>query len=330
MKTIFRLAPLAMLLVLAGCHSTKHDTTTLMANDFQNVIDRTGAPHAMLDYDFDEHQRFNPLFDDGAWHGHLLPASSEGMGGFPGPALLTEEYINFMANNFDRLSVYQNGKKIAFTMKAYSIPGALIQTLTSPGVTVKMTLRFVTSRTSLLETEITTDAPLELVWDGELLEKYHLQEQKPQSDETIEQAFPGYTRTLHATSDGLNVTFGKVRADSNLMTSGQSQYQIHKTLPMRTQIDGHRFIAKANIESSITLYTTYSHLLTATEVQKEQSKIADILKHPQTYQTASEQRWEGYLESGLKNPAATAAQTRVAVKAIETLNGNWRGGCDEI
>jgi hypothetical protein len=35
-------------------------------------------------------------------------------GGFPGVALLTEEYINFMATNFDRLSVYQNGKKVDF------------------------------------------------------------------------------------------------------------------------------------------------------------------------------------------------------------------------
>ena len=325
MNPLFRLAPIAALLVVAGCKAPHHDTQALQASQFRNVIDRTGAPQAMLDYDFDEHQRFNPLFDDGAWHGHLLPANSEAMGGFPGPALLTEEYINFMANNFDRLSVYKNGQKVAFTMQAYSIPGALIQTLTAPGVTVKMTLRFVTSRTSLLATEITTDAPLELVWDGELLEKYHLQEQKPKSTETITQAFPDYNRVLHATPDGLNVTFGKVRAPSNLMTSGESQYQIHKTLPMRTQIEGHRFVAKANIEGSTTVYTTYSHLLTAAEVQKEQGKIHDILNNPQTYLTASEQRWEGYLKTGLNNPDATTAQTRVAVKAIETLNGNWRG-----
>lgn len=325
MKTIFRLAPIAALLILAGCKTTQHDTRALKADQFHNVIDRSGAPQAMQDFDFDEHQRFNPLFDDGAWHGHLLPANNEGMGGFPGPALLTEEYINFMANNFDRLSVYKNGQKVAFTMQAYSIPGALIQTLSAPGVTVKMTLRFVTSRTSLLATEITTDAPLELVWDGELLEKYHQQEQKPQSDETIDQEFPDYNRTLHATPNGLNVTFGKVRSDSNLMTSGESQYQIHKTLPMHTQIDGHRFVAKANIKDSTTVYTTYSHLLTAAEAQKEQRKITDILQHPQPYITASEQRWEGYLKTGLNNPDATAAQTRVAVKAIETLNGNWRG-----
>lgn len=325
MKPLFRLAPLAALLMLAGCKTAHQDTPPLKASAFHNVIDRTGAPQAMLDYDFDEHQRYNPLFDDGAWHGHLLPAGPEGMGGFPGPALLTEEYINFMANNFDRLSVYKDGQKVAFSLQAYSIPGELVQTLSAPGVTVKMTLRFVTSRTSLLATDITTDAPLELVWDGELLEKYHYQEQKPKSDQTIDQAFPGYNRTLHATRDGLTVSFGKVRADANLMTSGSSQYQIHKTLPMSTQIDGHRFVGKAKIAGSTTVYTTYSHLLTAEEAQREQGKINDILREPQPYITASERRWEDYLKKGLSNPEATPAQTRVAVKAIETLNGNWRG-----
>ena len=51
------------------------------------------------------------FFDLGAWHGHLLPDGPATMGSFPGPALLTEEYINFMATYFDRLTVYQNGKK---------------------------------------------------------------------------------------------------------------------------------------------------------------------------------------------------------------------------
>ena len=86
------------------------------------------------------------------------------MGGFPGPALLTEEYINFMANNFDRLSVYRDGKPVHFTMTAYSPPGAPVQQLSAPGVTVNLTLRFAAARTSLLETQILTDTPLELVW----------------------------------------------------------------------------------------------------------------------------------------------------------------------
>lgn len=279
----------------------------------------------MLDYDFDEHQRFNPLFDEGAWHGHLLPSGPQGMGGFPGPALLTEEYINFMADNFDRLTVYKAGQKVALSMTAYSIPGALVQTLTAPGIRIDMTLRFATSRTSLLETKITTDSPLELVWDGELLEKLRAQEGKPPSDKTIGQEYPGYTRQILPVADGLRVIFGKVREASSLMTSGESEYQIHKSLPMQMTVTGHQFTGKAKIAGSTTFYTTYSHLLTAAEVQKEQPKIQDILAHPQPYLDASQKRWEGYLNAGLTNPKATKDQERVAVKAIETLTANWRG-----
>ncbi|CUW13459.1 Glucosidase YgjK precursor [Serratia grimesii] len=329
MNMMNKLPPLAVALSVAlaisGCASHPKGESALRADNYKNVINRSGAPHYMLDYDFDEHQRFNPFFDLGAWHGHLLPDSPEGAGGFPGPALLTEEYINFMANNFDRLSLYKNGEKVTLSMTAYSIPGALIQQLSAPGIKVTLTLRFATARTSLLETQITTDTPLELVWDGALLEKYYAKEQKPQSPQTIEQAFPGYTRHILPTADGLRVTFGKVRAASQLMTSGESEYQIHKSLPQQTTVNGHQFTSSAKIAGSTTLYTTYSHLLTAAEVQQEQSKIAAILANPQHYMAASEQRWENYLNKGLSNPHATQAQERVAVKAIETLNGNWRG-----
>ncbi|QXC56388.1 alpha-glucosidase [Vibrio mimicus] len=316
---------IASALTLAGCATQSTTQNQPQAFQFKNVIDRTGSPEYMRDYDFDDHQRFNPFFDMGAWHGHLLPDSQDGMGGFTGTALLTEEYINFMADNFDRLSVYKDGQKIEFTMEAYSIPGALIQKLSSTDVTVEMTLRFASHRTSLLETKITTNTPVELVWDGELLEKYHAKEGKPQSDKTIDQQYPDYQRTLVATDDGLKVTFGKVRSTWDLLTSGESEYQIHKSIKLQTQVDGHRFVSKTSIQGSTTLYTTYTHVLTAQENQTEQARIADILAHPQSYLVASEQRWENYLEQGLSNPEATLEQERVAVKAMETLNGNWRG-----
>ncbi|MDX7356738.1 alpha-glucosidase [Escherichia coli] len=118
--------------------------------------------------------------------------------------------------------------------------------------------------------------------------------------------------------------FGKVRATWDLLTSGESEYQVHKSLPVQTEINGNRFTSKAHINGSTTLYTTYSHLLTAQEVSKEQMQIRDILARPAFYLTASQQRWEEYLKKGLTNPDATPEQTRVAVKAIETLNGNWR------
>lgn len=55
-------------------------------------------------------------------------------------------------------------------MQAWSLPGALVQTLSAPGVQIEMTLRFASAHTSLLETKITSSGPLKLVWDGELLE----------------------------------------------------------------------------------------------------------------------------------------------------------------
>lgn len=317
----------ATALFAVGCTQTTSTTNTsdLKAAQYKNVIDRTGSPDYMRDYDFDNHQRFNPFFDMGAWHGHLLPDNDDGMGGFPGTALLTEEYINFMANNFDRLSVYKDGKKVEFNMEAYSLPGALVQILTSDDVTIEMTLRFATNRTSLVETKIITNTPVELIWDGQLIEGNHAKEEKSQSEKTIAEEYPNYNRTIVPTDDGLKVTFGKVRATWSLLTSGESEYQIHKSIPTTTKVEGLSFNSTARIEQSTTIHTTYSHVLTAEENQEEQIKILDIFAHPQQYLTASEQRWENYLEKGLTNPNATPAQERVAVKAMETLNANWRG-----
>ncbi|HGY3717703.1 TPA: alpha-glucosidase [Citrobacter gillenii] len=318
MKKIYSLTPLACALLLS---ISAHAATK---TDFKNVIDRHGAPEYMRDTSNDSHQRFNPFFDLGSWHGHLLPDGPATMGGFPGVALLTEEYINFMATNFDRLTVFQNGKKVDFTLEAYSLPGALVQKLSSKAVQVEMTLRFASSHTSLLETKITSNTPLDLVWDGELLEKLEAKEGKPLSDKTIDGEYPDYQRKIIATRNGLKVTFGKVRSTWDLLTSGESEYQVHKSLAMKTTVDGRRFTSKAHINGSTTLYTTYSHLLTAQEVSKEQAQIRDILARPSSYMLASQQRWEAYLKKGLNNPDATPEQTRVAVKAIETLNGNWR------
>lgn len=202
----------------------------------------------MQDFDYDDHQRFNPFFDMGAWHGHLLPDGPQTCGGFPGVALLTEEYINFMATNFDRLSVYQNGKKWISPLKPTASWRVGAET-ERQDVQIVMTLRFASARTSLLETRITSKTPLELVWDGELLEKLEAKEGKPRSDKTIDSAYPDYQRKIVATRDGLKVTFGKVRSTRDLLTSGSSNISytaLFLPRPPLTDIAlpaGHRFPA---------------------------------------------------------------------------------------
>lgn len=70
------LTPLACFLLMnVSAHAAS-------VNDFKNIINRTGAPDYMHDYDHDDHQRFNPFFDLGSWHGHLLPDGPATMGGF--------------------------------------------------------------------------------------------------------------------------------------------------------------------------------------------------------------------------------------------------------
>ncbi|WP_261928189.1 hypothetical protein, partial [Vibrio aestuarianus] len=75
---------------------------------------------------------------------------------------------------------------------------------------------------------------------------------------------------------------------------------------------GLAFTSTASIEQSTTIYTTYSHVLTAKEAQAEQPKIKKIMANPTDFLAASEARWEGYLEMGLTNPNATPEQERVA------------------
>ncbi|MGK3404297.1 hypothetical protein ACSLNT_30010, partial [Escherichia coli] len=50
----------------------------------------------------------------------------------------------------------------------------------------------------------------------------------------------------------------------------QREVDFLTVLPVQTEINGNRFTSKAHINGSTTLYTTYSHLLTAQEVSKEQ------------------------------------------------------------
>ncbi|MGL4927693.1 MAG: alpha-glucosidase [Plesiomonas shigelloides] len=302
------------------------------ATQFRNVIDRTGKPMFMRDTASKGHMRYNPLFDLGAWHGHLLPASAAEAGGFPGPALVTEEYMNYMADQFDQLSVWKNGKPVTFAMQAYSIPGALVQELTSDdGVTVTLTLRFASNRTSLMETRITSDTPLTLKWQGQLMQAHYGENGQPKGDKlTLAEAYPTYQRSLSTTENGVQVDFGRVRDPNALLTSGESAFMLTRSLPHQTQISADSYRAQAEITGSTVFYTTYSHVLTADEARQERARVKEILANPQAVMQASVTRWDEYLQRGLTNPNTSTEQQRVAVKAIETLNGNWRSAAGAV
>ena len=316
------------------------------ASDFVNIIDRKGNPVAMRDLAHG-HLKVTPFTDNGSWHGHTLPQNINGAGAFGGTALLTEEYISFMANNFDQLSLQVDGQQMLFdSMNAYSIAAALIQELKAGDIEVRMTLRFVTDRTSLVETKIKNpnNQNVQVVWDGELI-KYYLNNEngfatKNGEITTVEDAYSDpdsnmdFTRTVSAQDNSIKVEFSAVRDSWSLLTSGQSEFWVNKSVDVDASIysDQKGFEQRWNMGSTkeATIYTTYTHVLNNGEKGKAASDVADVLSDPTKYIQQSAQRWEEYLTKALTNETATSDEERIAVKAIQTLHGNWRSAAGAI
>ena len=121
-----------------------NDKPTLLTVDItQNVINRTGTPTQHKSYDEYQNQRFNPLFDLGAWHGFLLPEQKNTYAAFTGPLVIAEEYSLFIAEKLEQLTLIDltHNTPLDFSLAKISresAPGLLKQTFTqSTSVAVK-------------------------------------------------------------------------------------------------------------------------------------------------------------------------------------------------
>ncbi|MCD9497268.1 alpha-glucosidase [Photobacterium carnosum] len=338
-KTLLAVA-VSSLMFTAGCNTddnvnsiSEEKEKPQIALKFKNILDRTGTPQHLAEVGVGGHMAYTPLHDDGAWHGHLLPdlkAHPENKGGF-GATAITEEYNTSIAEYFDKLSILKAGQPVDFSAEAHSIPGALIQTMTADGIKVEMKLQFVSSRSSIVETIITntTGENLELVWDGKPVDGYYAKDGKPDPKykSTVAEQLPNLTRVMTSNDSGdIDIAFGKERESWMVRTSGSSAFNIHRNIATTTHVNGleYQSVAEIGAEPTHTLYTVFSHTLTAAEWQQEKTVVSDILQHPIRYMNATTERWEQYLQHGLVNKNATVDQERVAVKAMETLTANWR------
>jgi len=82
--------------------------------------------------------------------------------------------------------------------------------------------------------------------------------------------------------------------------------------------------------STFELFTTQSYFHNNIEASKEQTVINDALKTPEKYIMATKTRWQEYLAKGVNLKNKTNKQKLVAVKAIETLIGNWRSAAGNL
>ncbi|MGL6627191.1 alpha-glucosidase [Aeromonas jandaei] len=341
-KTLLSVALGTALFGLTACNDNQTESSTVakpeQAIQYKDVIDRRGTPTQFRDFDSYSNLKYNPLLDLGAWHGFLLPASDKEWGGFTGPMVISEEYSLFFASELDKLTLSDaSGRSFPLTsaskQEVYAIPGALVQRFEFEPFTLELELRYGDARTALIRTRLQnhTDAPLtlNLNWQGELLNQWD-------AKKTIAEQYPDWTRTISQNKQGVEFQFGKLRSTWNIMQSGSARYRIERTLPSRTTIDekalGYQSEATIQLaaKGSEDIYTLQSYLHSTEDANRYQQSRQALLADPATYFADSIRRWEGYLAKGLSNQGIPESERRIAVKAMETLNGNWRSPAGAI
>lgn len=341
-KTLLSVALGTALFGLTACNDNQTESSTVakpeQAIQYKDVIDRRGTPTQFRDFDSYSNLKYNPLLDLGAWHGFLLPASDKEWGGFTGPMVISEEYSLFFASELDKLTLSDaSGRPFPLTsarkQEVYAIPGALVQRFEFEPFTLELELRYGDARTALIRTRLInqTDAPLtlNLNWQGELLNQWD-------AKDTIASKYPGWTRTISESDKGIEFQFGKLRSTWNIMQSGSARYRIDRTLPSRTTLDqktlGYQSDASITLaaKGSEDIYTLQSYLHSADDASRHLQSRQALLANPASYFADSIRRWEGYLANGLSNQGIPESERRIAVKAMETLNGNWRSPAGAI
>ena len=284
-------------------------------------INRYGVPSAARDFDAEQNQRFNPMFDAGSWHGYLLPESPSLAGTFSGPMVVAEEYSLFIASALERISLTDRRSGHSFVPEqarwsSSARPGVLSQRLEWPGLELEVDLHFANSHSALVRYRLhnTSAKPLALRarWQGELMEQWE------QGKGTIAARQPAWKPQLTQDAGGISIIFGKVRDAGNVMTSGRSRYRIERSIRAQDRVDGQRYDSSADLPLLAAgrrqaLYSAYSYQL------DENSGAADLLSSPARMEraiAANQRRWTQWLA---RLPAAP-----LSVKALETLIGNWR------
>ncbi len=294
-------------------------------------IDRHGTPAALQEFDSEQNQRFNPLFDAGSWHGYLLPATQAQAGSFTGPLLIAEEYGIFIAEALDQIELGERDKRQRYRLDqahwtSSSRPGVLSQTLRWPGLQLDVDLHFVDAGNAIVRYRLrntsTHAQALQLRWHGSLLDKWD-----KSSGQSVQQRYPAWKPRLDASRDGLTLALGQVRDPVNLMTSAQSRYRIVRSVPSQTSVHQRGYVSSAALRTlapsaSMTIYAVHSYQLGADDANNEASERALLARAGQAI-AASEQRWSRWI-GRLPPSNGTAGASALSVKALETLVGNWR------
>ncbi|MBC3882452.1 alpha-glucosidase [Undibacterium sp. LX40W] len=303
------------------------------------TINRFGSPQAMQDFDAYGNQRYNPLFAQGSWHGFLLPDTVDKRGGFNGPMLVAEEYAVFLATALETLDVIDMQRKQAYDKhkarwQYLEKDDALTQTLIWPDLELRLSLRFLSAHSAVVETRLVNHSShaklIELRWHGELLSRWQTKASAQAAKSTyvsdIATKFPDWQRSLASTENSLTITLGRLRSPTDLMFSGTGKYWITRSTPTQTEINDLAYVSRSKMFSikphaNLTTYTGHHYALDDQDLVAAQNSADTLMTHP-------EQHWNK-ADNDSRQPRENAT-TRLQRKVKTTLLGNWRHAAGAI
>ena len=293
-----RLLAVAFALVLAMPASAS--TTTIDAN--ADVLDMHGTPAAAND------RSFNILFDAGAWHGYSLPRAGEVASGFSGPFVHSLGEGRWAGRRLAQVTLRPTGNTAAIVLReveSHAGPGYLQRRFEGEGVRLRQTLFFADAQRALVRIELESATPRAL-------------------DVTVE------SETLPAQGDRLTLQSGAVMqtfAGSSEVLVTRLQQDVVQMLPRQ---DRQRvvFASSAPLElqggQPVTLVLEQQLLPAPAQVSPVDVEVA---------WARNRGRWNGYLQAIAPSHAAGVADGtahRIALKAVQTLIGNWRAARGDL
>lgn len=312
----------ALLCALAASGQVQAESTSSHCN--ASGMDRSGSPQALQDFDAAGNQRYNPLFDAGAWHGFLLPGDAAGAGGFAGPLVVAEEYAVFLAQGLDRLELRDAGGQridlVAARTERCAAPGRLQLRYQWPTLELDLELRFTGPRSAAVRTRLRNTGTQELrltpSWHGALLQRF-----SARSGETVQARYPHWQPRWSSQAGGVQLALDGVADPAALRFGKGAAYHIARSETAETVIDGPSYIATGTPwqiapGAMHEAWTVHSYYLAGDTIEDIAPAAAAAAFE------ASAQRWQRYL--GAIERKVSARERPFAIKAVETLIGNWR------
>ncbi|QNN45311.1 glycoside hydrolase [Thermomonas brevis] len=290
---------LAGALVLAGPFASAAQPV----DPYADVLDLRGTPAKAGD------RGFNIFFDAGAWHGYSLPAVGDAGSGFSGPFVHSVGPGRWAGRRFARVVLKDAGGGDAIMLRevaSRAAPGYLERRFEGDGLALRQTLFFADARRALVRIELVADAArtLAVAVEGEpiLADGDRL---APDSGAWV-QTFADSRERLRTRLQG---DAGDLRA-----TRDARGYRFAADAPLRLQAG-----------QPLTLVLEQALLPAA------QAAPADV--DADAAWQANRARWDGYLRavaSAHVDGVPDETARRIAVKAVETLIGNWRSARGDL